>query len=370
MSHDVLQNIPYVGTKLAPFYSPVEHYMKFQVYGSESALWDQPWSDVIRPAIYETAAAPGPMAGLRGAAFGFLMGHPASPFRAFNPFPAGSMMNGPGMMKTGGLMGSALGWTKLPLTGSLSGGFIPPHVRKQRDTEMYFDKLRYLRARGNEERAVARGDGDMAAAYRREAGSTITGLTSTSSSAQMRRSMSRIDRAYFDAFSEAPQSERNAILNAVPSYIQPLYQRLWGMNSSLSNRSRETADAEAMEYMQSHNMPEQGSMIWHPDVPMQAIKASFLDAGINGVADSFSKFDVYPRMIEETQNAFPGLEQFVPQDIHKSLLSSATSAISSFVNPFDNVKGFFSYGPISSSNIQIYDTSQSDQYLFTQQALR
>lgn len=370
LSHDVLQHIPYVGTKLAPFYSPIEHYKKFQIYGSESAMWDNPWADIIRPGIYETAAAPAPMPFLKGAMIGAALGHPASPLRAFNPFPQGSALNNSSLISKFGIAGSALGWGKMLLTQNISGDFIPPHVLKQRQTEEYFDKMRYIKARMIEERAMSSGDQETAEVYRREAASTFTGLTSSSTKSYMRRALSRIDRAYFDAFSNAPTSDRASILSAVPDYVKPIYQKIWGIDSSLNSRSQEDADQEALEYLNTHILPNKNSIVWHPDVPMQAVKSAFLDSGINGVADSFSKFDIYPRAIEETRLSFPGLYDMTPQRINNSFFGNMANAISSFMNPFDNMKWTIGGNNTSTANMNIIDSdSRNQKYMYMQQAM-
>lgn len=362
LSHDIMQNIPYVGTKLAPSYSPVEHYQKFQLYGSESAQWDSPWADIVRPAIYESAAATSPMAAIKGAALGALLSVPGSPFRAFNPFPEGSFLNSTSIIRPLSLAGSLAGITRKVATGFQAGGFTPPHVEEQREAEEYFDYIRYIKARIGEEKALEAGDEDMVSAYRREASSTFAGLTSSSNPRTMRRTMSRIDRAYFDAFSSAPAAERPAVLSSVPGYVGEIYKQIWGAPSKY-DRTREEADEEAMQYMQSHNLPGPDNIIWHPDVPMQAIKAAYLDTGINGISDSFSKFDVYPQTIRETRSAFPDIYDSVPATINHGLFSDASNAISSFLNPFHNMRGFFGHGYSPNANISIYDSSPRKYHL-------
>ncbi len=370
LSHDVLQHIPYVGTKLAPFYSPLEHYKKFQIYGSESAMWDNPWADIVRPAIYETAGAPAPMPFVKGAMLGAALGHPASPLRAFNPFPEGSALNNAGLVSKFGIAGSLLGWGKLLLTQDLDSNFIPPHVQKQRETEEYFDKLRYIKSRTIQDAALQQGDTEVADIYKREAASTFAGLTADSTKAYMRRALSRIDRAYFDAFSEAPASERPAILKNVPDYVKPIYQKIWGMDSSLNDRSAYDADADALDYLNTHLMPDKNSIVWHPDVPMQAIKSAFLDSGINGIADSFSKFDIYPRALEETRLSFPDLYNTTPSRIKNSFLNNFANGISSFMNPFDNMRWTIGSSDTSTANLSVIDNgSRKQKYMYMQQAM-
>lgn len=369
LGHDVLANIPYVGAKLAPFYSPLEHYQKFQLYGSETALWHEPWADIIRPAIHETIAAPAPIGALKGATLGWMLGGSASPFRMFNPF---SQLATPALTGYGAIAGSAAGWMRTLRTGgATAGGYIPSHIQRERDVEEYFDKIRYLRARLFEERAMSVGDSKLASIYRREAGSTYTGLVGGAPPSVLRRAMSRRERAYFDAFSNAPASERSTILESVPSYVGDVYRKIWGMQSNLDGRTIADADAETLEYFREHVMPAKNSPVWHPDVPMQAIKAAYLDSGVNGISDSFSKFDVYPRTLDETRISFPQLYSFVPDEIQHGLVHHVGAAISEAMMPFDNgVRAMLGHGS-SSANIYIEDTSRYDQsYAYLQQMLR
>ena len=363
-SHDVLANIPYVGSKLAPFYSPIEHYEKFQLYGSEMALWHQPWSDIVRPAMYETANAPFGVGALKGGVLGYMLGN--GPFSMFNPFPGTRNSSLIGIGAFAGSLGSTA--SKIYSGG---GPFIPPHIQRERTVEEYFDKIRYVKARILEERAKEMGQGSIAASYRREAGSTFTGMTSTSSLSAMRRAVSRRERSYFDQFVDAPSYQRSRILEMVSPRTASIYSRIWGEQSELSNRTQADADQEAIEYFRTHVMPPKNSPIWHPDVPMQAIKAAYLDSGINGVADSFSKFDVYPRTVEETQTRFPELYDFVPQNLNESLFHGLTAKIAEGLSPYGNdVRSLGNiFNSYNFSNIRVFNNSSSS-YQYFQELMR
>lgn len=369
LSHDVLANIPYFGAKFAPFYSPLEHYEKFQLYGSETALWNQPWSDIIRPAFHETISAPPPVAALKGAGLGFIMGSAMSPMSVINPFP---MARTPALVGLGAFLGSAGSWTRRIFTGgAYSGGYIPAHVQNERELEEYFDKLRYTRARIFQERARQIGDNSLASAYGREVQSTYSGMHAGSSKRQMRRALSRRERAYFDAFTEAPDYMKPGILGVVSPGAGSVYQKVWGMEGPLSRKLQEDTDRLAIEYFQRHVVPNSKSPVWHPSVPMQSIKAAYLDSGINGVADSFSKFDVYPRTLLETRARFPELQDIAPADMTQSLLRSINNAISNAINPFNN--RIMQYSNMSffdnSMDLTLYN-DQPDKYIYMQDMMR
>lgn len=368
LGHDVLANIPYVGAKLAPFYSPVEHYEKFQLYGSETALWHNAWSDILRPSIYETMAAPAPIGALKGATLGYMLG--PGPMSMFNPVAG---LRNPAMIGAGAILGSIAGWGRSIATGgAVSGGFTPPHVRRQREAEEYFDKIRYMKARVLEERSKETGNQELARVYAREAASTFAGLTARSSLTDMRRALGRRERAYFDEFINAPAYQRSRILSDVSPGAASIFAKIWGMEGPLSNKTKEDADRDVMDYFRSHVAPSRGSPIWHPDVPMQAIKTAFLDSGINGIADSFSKFDVYPRSIQETKIRFPELYREVPSGIDHSLLYRVSAAIGDFTSPLDNrIRSAVNlFNTTSFYNVNLTDTSRSTPYVYMQEMMR
>lgn len=168
-----------VGETLLPFRplakfvhrrDPLEDYRHSVIFGADQGFWNRPWANFVRPTLER---------------IGFLAGERE----------------------------------------------VPRHVRRQRELEEYFDKLKYLKARLHARRAEAAGDLEAAAAWRAESRKTLTGAEvprSAEDYAALLSALPKRERDYFEAFSREEDPERQAeILAAVPAEVGRLYRLLW-----------------------------------------------------------------------------------------------------------------------------------------------
>jgi hypothetical protein len=153
--------------KLLHTRTAVEDYERTQLYGTESAFWQHPIRDFLRPFVSSTA--------------------------------------------------HALGWEG-----------IPGEVQTRRDIEEYFDILKYVKQ--TRLRNIAREEGDEEALVeaeekRRE---TLFGVNPfTHNYTQIFRALPRSDRDYFNEFVKADMEEREEILGMIPENEKALYIARW-----------------------------------------------------------------------------------------------------------------------------------------------
>jgi hypothetical protein len=148
LSHDILPNIPIMGTifdKFMPVKSPLEHYKKNQVYGKDWRPWYDPWSGWIQP-MFETMASNNPaVAAAQGYGTGWLVGRGKGRFygKWIGAAVAGTLA---GLRTLDEVVGD-----KLP--GGDNYTWIPERRKKERAINEYFDILKYMKYRGLYERA-------------------------------------------------------------------------------------------------------------------------------------------------------------------------------------------------------------------------
>lgn len=127
-------------TKFMHVRSPLEEYRRSIVYGKEWQPWTEPVQSILVPTLQAIAAKPPVTAIAFTGGLGFLMGSTFGPARK--------------MLTIGGMaIGGMLSTTRV-LGESISGHtYIPGRVKKQREIDEYFDKLKYLKYKGLYERA-------------------------------------------------------------------------------------------------------------------------------------------------------------------------------------------------------------------------
>ncbi len=120
-----------VATKLMPVRSPMEHYLRTQVYGKYSGSWGSPVSSYIYPSIVAFASRNPISAGISGGLFAAMFG---TNWRARGK-----------LALYGGLAMSALSMLRWAAYGN---DWIPNNVRRRRRVEEYLDLLKYVKYRG------------------------------------------------------------------------------------------------------------------------------------------------------------------------------------------------------------------------------
>ena len=160
------------GAKLLHMRTAIEDYEKTQVFGTDSAFWEHPIRDFLKPALQST----------------------------------------------------------MHMLGSNS---IPGDVQDRRELEEYFDLLKYVKHTRLKQEAVVQGDMQTAAEMEGKRRETLFGVNPfTFNFAHIMRALPRRERDYFSAFSDADVTERSDIFNMIPENEQALYLARWKMKDA------------------------------------------------------------------------------------------------------------------------------------------
>ena len=99
------------------------------------------------------------------------------------------------------------------------------------------------------------------------------------------------DRQYINYFLEAPEEERQKILDIVPSYVKRVLQMSWGMEHDPKESLK--------DYFATHYLPEEEWAGWEEDVDLDSVRVKL----IKKANLDFSEFDVWDADIERA-NAY------------------------------------------------------------------
>lgn len=275
ITHDILAEIPYLGSKFFPFRSPYEQYRKTRVEGEEFASWDRPYEAIIRPGLYDMALEDPLTAAGKGATLGYLL---SGPMRWFTPIraivgEAGGLGYNIGAVKGGALIGAALSATRI--AAGYDQNMIPYHIQRENDAIQGMDTLAYIKKRIL----------TTAGASDREA--TMLGAKTPISYRSALPTSS--DRRFFDYFSTiSDPSLREQIFQGSPAYMQEGLARTWD-----HNYQPEDADQVALNFINNNQIPDNNWLGWNPAVSNGAIKLRFVEHGINGVSDNTHRFGFF-----------------------------------------------------------------------------
>lgn len=308
LTHDILAEIPYVGSKLFPFRSPYEQYRKMYVEGSEFASWDTPWEDIIRPGLYDMALEDPVTAAGKGAMLGFLMSGPMRWFTPINAIvgEAGGHMANMAAVRGGAMIGAGL--SALRIASFNSQDMIPYHVRDEQDAIQYMDTLNYVRNR--------------VLGQNRQANNTMLGAPNP---VAYRSALPRsADRRYFDYFNTIEDKDtRSQIFEGLPTYMQRGLSSSWNQNF-LSNTQ---ADTIALDFVNNNPIPDSSWMGWNPQVSDQAVRLRLLQHGINGVSENMHRYGFYESHEIDLKTR---LQEFNSQEIN-FVQSPMSSAFNQFI---------------------------------------
>jgi hypothetical protein len=323
LSHDVLAEIPYVGSKFFPFRDPLERYEREQIYGDTFADWFRPYETIARPALYDVARAHPIEAAGKGAALGYLMSMPFG--QLLNPFA--NLRN----ISAIPLMAGSATAVSLTRAAVADPNFIPPHKRKEIEAMEYMDMTQYMKARSYQMQAEEMEDRPLALGFERLAGKTFVGATSY---ADIRSAMSSGDRKYLNAFLTYPESDRGRLLAALPTYYQEALNKIWHDDFG----SVEEHDSDALQYFADRPLIPEDSLLWHPSVPSTAMKIKMVQGGINGVSDNLHRFGFYESQGIEANLRFPNVHYMRPYTLSLPNFESVRTKIMHQMrklNPFD-----------------------------------
>ena len=327
ITHDVLAEIPYFGSKFAPFRDAIERYQKEQIYGDSFADWNRPWETIVRPAIYDTARANPIYGAAKGAIIGALVSNaiPGAGGALFNPIVG--LRNPSLAIPTFGAIGAALSLGRSAMTDQ---NFIPPHKQSEIEAQTYMDRTVYAKARSYEIMATDIGDKELASGYARQAGQTQVGATSRRG---IKSSLNSFDRKYFDTFVNTPESSRKEILAKLPAYYGQALNKVWTDDYGTDRQH----DIDTLEYFSNNAPLSNDSLLWHPSVPVSALKIKMIQGGINGVSDNLHRFGFYESQGIEAEARFPNVNYMTSSKITLPNFSSLKNDIQVNIrrlNPF------------------------------------
>jgi hypothetical protein len=199
-----------IHTRFWQYRTPLEHYKRTRLYGNEMAFWSKPYQDMIKPMFREAAAASTPLEGITS--FGWL-----------GYLGLGGMGGGAFTGLAGSLLGGAYGGGRY-LTGADEELWIPDEVKRKREIERDFDRLKYIRdtnlyhLTGKKEHLD---DAEKTMYSIRQKGYEASPI-------QAIRSLNAMEKPYFFAWSgERDLQERERILSAVPRDVANLLKVQW-----------------------------------------------------------------------------------------------------------------------------------------------
>lgn len=277
LTHDVLAEIPYLGSKFFPFRNPYEQYRKLHVEGSEFASWDRPWEDIIRPMGYDIGLEDPITAAGKGATMGFLL---SGPFRWFTPFKsivgsAGAHMVNKTAIAQGAMVGAGLSSARI--IAGYDENMMPFHMRDQEDAVRYMDTLNYIRGELFSDLGIG--------------GRQPSTMLGSRNPIQYRSALpTSADRRFFDYFvGQEDQGIRSQIFEGMPSYMKEGLASSWGGDYY----SDEESDAIAVQFINNNKIPDSNWLGWNPQVSNSAVRLRLVDHGINGVSDNYHKFGFF-----------------------------------------------------------------------------
>lgn len=375
-----LSNIPILGAKLFPVREAYDQYIESQIEGETFADWKSPFETIVRPEFYTTIGESPLFAAKRGLTLGTILSSPAASF--LSPFPI-LQANPIQTSLAGAAIGGAGSLIRMASTGSWSHGFVPPHIKREREVQEYFDYLKYAKARYLESQAEAVGNQPLANTFKAQSRNTINyGLTVFKQTGQIQQYQSALnpnDRPFFEAFIGAPKAQQEKILQVVPGHMKSVLSSLWARESSTGYTPQvAVADEAAQQYFETHKLPGKSWQGWSPSVPDTAIQIKAVQAGINGVSDTMHRFGFFPAQIRETQVRFPTVEA-PPTDIYGQDENSLGLMAGSLFrkendNPFSNVsyhRKSFGIGPrVDWFSAYLSDSRRDDVFAFYQDIYR
>jgi hypothetical protein len=196
--------------KWLPYKTPESAYKDFRLYGSEYAMWDQPFQGFVLPYMNK----------VRG---------------MFDPT------------------------------------YVPGAVKRRREIQEYFDKLKYIKYSNLAQLARNQGNAELSMKLMRISRNTMAAGQYDAGAAL--RSIPKEEKSFFTAFSGAEGEKRTRILDMVPSYMRNYYMTAWNNADEQSTYDVDYQKTQDMTgYFKSHSLPPPNWLGWHPDVSLDQVK--------------------------------------------------------------------------------------------------
>lgn len=148
ITHDVLPKVPFVGIladKFLQVRTPIESYIREQVYSTDWRPWQKPYEGWIKPMVNTVASQNPLIAGAEMAAIGHM----------FNKTPRAKGIGRVAGFAIGAGMSSlrVFNETAENFLPNADGIWLPKEREKEREINQYFDRLKYVKYRGLYEQA-------------------------------------------------------------------------------------------------------------------------------------------------------------------------------------------------------------------------
>jgi hypothetical protein len=200
--------------KWLPYKTPESAYRDFRLYGSEYAMWDEPMAGFVNPFMSKVRSM-------------------------FDP------------------------------------GYVPDAVKRRREIQEYFDKLKYIKYSNLTQIARDQGNAELASKLGRVSRNTMA-MGPYHAGAAM-SSIPKEEKSFFNDFSQAEGERRTRIMNMIPSYMRNYYMTAWnlqdeknGIGPSYDVDYQKSQDM--VSYFRHHQLPPPEWLGWHPDVSLDQVK--------------------------------------------------------------------------------------------------
>lgn len=272
-----IPGVSWLSDKLLPFRSSLEHYKKFQVYGTESASWGNLIRDFAKPYANQIASI-------------------------------------------------------------FDKNFIPEETKKRWDIEEYFDKLKFIKYNILSKKAQEVGDATLVNAFNKKISQTMVGVDASGEWVNVLRSLPDKEKGYFKSFITAKGSERKEILRVTPEYMQDIYKAQWdksdseksnrflgslpGLGKAFKNKVFGQGDESDQEdlnsYFSNKYLPGPKWAGWHPDIDLDKVKLKV----VKNEAMNIHDFNLWESQEREMRNEpIPFIENYdKPNPAYKNSL--------------------------------------------------
>lgn len=297
-------------------FTAVEHYNRFQKYGTSFASWSTPYQSFIRPWAQSAA---------------------------------GAVIN-----------------------------YTPGHRKEQYGLEQYFDVLKYMKYSSLEGMARESGAGDLAQEYNKEKRATLIGLNYGALGAYTEGLYDAIpasERQYFKQFvAEQSPNERKKIVDAVPDYMKSVYLAIWKNNEKADFEDSDLRAAydeyvqplidtpvqeRVSNYASQVSIPDNSWMGWNPSVDLSDVKYKTIDM-TGGALHNHGLFSSEGKRIEAFQPFISEIADELPSSysIRPTTRANSLRKLASLIDGGSNTINARSFNRLAYNSVDIQVNNQ------------
>jgi len=265
--------VPFRG-KIMPYFTPIEAYEAYSLYGAKFTPWDSPYESFIAPKIREGLGGRGPLDSAQ--AFGTV----------------GAVAMGPFGATIGGILGGVYGGIKRG-AGLGNKAYIPRNVEEEREIDTYFDAVEYEK---NKRLYQSTGLDE----FRDNMTRTMMGMENTI--AGVARAAPQREKPFVSAFAQITDpDERERILSSIEPRIGRALEDLWG---------RKPRQYPTRVVYEVKNMPSDQWAGWASDSEVSDYKVKvYKEEGLNAHNAGLGWVDQLNRIEDRKIEAIPYKEE-------------------------------------------------------------